>query len=62
MKELLNALLYLIVAVASCAFWYNKGYSDGCCESLERQATEYMRKHAPGAYEELRKEGKKDER
>ena len=55
MKELLNALLYLIVAVASCAFWYNKGYSEGCCESLEKQATEYMRKYAPKMYKDFSK-------
>ena len=55
MKELLNALLYLIVAVASCAFWYNKGYSEGCCESYEKQTIEYIKRYAPKMYEDLAK-------
>ena len=58
---MIDWIIKLIIAVASCAFWYNKGYSDGCCESLERQATEYMRKHAPKMYKDFSKEVKQDD-
>ena len=49
----------LILGVALCAFGYTLGYTDGCCETFERQAIEYIKKHAPEAYEELRERKKR---
>lgn len=50
---MIDWIIRLIVALASCMFWYTKGYTEGCCESLERQATEYMRKYAPKMYKDF---------
>ncbi len=61
---MIDWIIKMLIAAASCAFWYNKGYSDGCCESYERQLMVYIKKHAPKLYDEIRKrkEGNKDER
>ncbi len=48
-------LFRLIAGVVLCAISYTQGYTDGCCETFERQTIEYIKKYVPEAYENLRR-------
>ena len=56
----MNFIFRLITGIILCAISYTQGYTDGCCESLERQTIEYIKRHAPKLYEDLTKEDKNE--
>ncbi len=52
---MIDWIIKMLIGAALCAISYTHGYTDGCCETFERQMIEYIKKHEPGANEELRK-------